>query len=183
MFARLLGRRRARAETASRHYAAIVAHARTPYFYSRMDVADSVDGRFDMIALHVVLLTRRLDRIRPEGPKLGQAMFGVVFDDMDRNLREMGVGDLGVGRRVKTMAKALFGRARAYGDALDGKGDLEAAVARNIYRAGEERPAAVPAMAGYVRAAAAALDAQDDDALLSGHAVWPDPAGTAKGAA
>jgi len=135
-----------------------------------------------MIALHVVLLTRRLDRVPPEGPKLGRSVFGVMFDDMDRNLREMGVGDLGVGRRVKTMAKALFGRARAYGDALDGKGDLEAALARNLYRARGERPAAVHAMAAYVRVAAAALDAQDDAALLAGEAAWPDPAGAAKGA-
>lgn len=175
MIARLFRRRTARRKAALRLYSAIVAQAREPAFYGAWGVADTVDGRFDMIALHVVLLTRRLDRAGAEGRKLGQAVFTAMFDDMDRNLREMGVGDLAVGRRVKVMAKALFGRARAYGEALDGRGDLEDALARNLYRA-EERPPAVAAMAGYVHAAADALDAQPDAALLAGEAAWPAPA-------
>lgn len=176
MLATFLSRRNARREAASRLYAAVVAQARRPEFYARLGVADSLDGRFDMIALHTVLVARRLDREGRGGRRLGQAVFGVLFDDMDRSLREMGVGDLAVGKRVKAMAKALFGRAKAYGDALDAGGEgLADALERNLYRSAPPPAAAVEAMAAYAHAAAHGLDSQDGAALLSGEAAFPDP--------
>lgn len=176
MLATILNRRKARRAAAGRLYAAVVDQARRPEFYTRLGVADSVDGRFDMIALHTVLVARRLDKAGRDGERLGQALFGILFDDMDRSLREMGVGDLGVGRRVKTMAKALFGRAKAYGDALDAGGEgLEEALTRNLYRSEPAGTAVVTAMAGYARAAAEALDAQPERALLGGDVAFPPP--------
>ena len=96
-------------------YGAVVAQARQVVFYRDLGVPDTVDGRFELIVLHMVLLLRRLNREGDDGAALRQALFDVLLDDMDRSLREMGVGDLGVGRRVKAMGKAFYGR-----DADDG---------------------------------------------------------------
>ena len=105
---------RARRDSARLLYAAVVARAREPVFYTRFRVPDSLDGRFDMIALHAFLVLRRLKEEGADGAALGQALFDVIFSDMDRSLREMGAGDLGVGRRVKRMARGFYGRIAAY---------------------------------------------------------------------
>ena len=126
-------------------YGRAVAIAREPYFYRTLSVPDTLDGRFDLIGLHVCLLIRRLQTLAPPGPDLAQAVFDAMFRDMDGNLREMGVGDLSVGRRVRQMWEALHGRAAAYGTALDA-GDptaLASALARNVWR-GEALPKGSP---------------------------------------
>ena len=87
-------------------YAKLVAQARQPEFYARCGVPDTVDGRFDLISLHLFLVLHRLKRDRPESADLAQAVFDLMFHDMDQSLREMGAGDLGVGRRVKVMIQA-----------------------------------------------------------------------------
>src|SRR3546814_8966780 len=87
-------------DTADRLYAAIVAQARHPAFYQDYGVPDTVDGRFEMIALHAFLLLHRLKQDPERTAKLGQAVYDAMFLDMDASLREMGAGDLGVGRRV-----------------------------------------------------------------------------------
>ncbi len=117
-------------------YSAAVAAARDPYLYRVVGVPDTLDGRFDLVGLHVFLLIRRLQAAPPPGPALAQAVFDAMFHDMDVNLREMGVGDLSVGKKVKTMWEAFNGRATVYGRALDA-GDgaaLQAALARNVWR-------------------------------------------------
>lgn len=100
-------------QSARELYEAAVGQARLPEFYLEMGVADTLDGRFDMIILHVYLLARRL---RQDGgrnaAKLQESLFEVMFADMDRSLREMGVGDLSVGKQVKRMAKAFLGACR-----------------------------------------------------------------------
>lgn len=117
-------------------YGAAVEAARDPLFYTELGVADTLDGRFDMVCLHAALLLRRLGRLPPPGPALGQAVFDAMFADMDMNLREMGVGDLSVGKRVRAMWEGLHGRAAAY-EAAIGAGDraaLAGALARNVWR-------------------------------------------------
>ena len=117
-------------------YAAAVAAARDPWFYTALGVPDTLDGRFDLVGLHAALLIHRLQGDAAPGPELAQAVFDAMFSDMDQNLREIGVGDLGVGKRVKVMWEAFHGRARAYATALDA-GDqaaLAAALARNVWR-------------------------------------------------
>lgn len=116
-------------------YGSAVAQARDPAFYLDVPVPDTVDGRFEMIILHVFLL---IDRLRGQGDKatdLCQQLFDTLFDDMDRSLREMGVGDLSVGKKINTMAEAFYGRAGAYQDALDkeDREELIAALTRNIF--------------------------------------------------
>jgi cytochrome b pre-mRNA-processing protein 3 len=105
-----LFRRNRHRDAALRLYHAIVAQARAPVFFAGFGVPDTFDGRFELIALHGYLV---LNRLKAEGPRmaeLAQELFDVMFADFDRGLREMGVGDLGVGRQVKTMAQAFYGR-------------------------------------------------------------------------
>src|SRR5262245_48094906 len=94
-------------------YAAAIAQARQPVFYAGLRVPDTVDGRFELVALHVFLILQRL-KSEPEATPFAQALFDTMFADMDRNLREMGVGDLSVGKKVKAMAQGLYGRIAAY---------------------------------------------------------------------
>ncbi|RMD62930.1 MAG: hypothetical protein D6826_06210 [Alphaproteobacteria bacterium] len=159
-------------------YAALVAQARQPHFYARWGVPDTLDGRFDLIALHAFLLLHRLQQEHPHSKGLAQALLDTIFTDMDSNLREMGVGDLGVGRRVKRMAQGLYGRIAAYDEALSGPPEaLEAALRRNLYgTVAVPDPACVEAMAGYVRAQAAHLKTQDYATLATGTVNFDGPA-------
>jgi cytochrome b pre-mRNA-processing protein 3 len=156
-------------------YASAVAAAREPAFFGRLGVADSLDGRFDLVALHVALLIGRLRRdADPAGPKLAQAVFDAMFADMDINLREMGVSDLAVGRRVKAMWEAFHGRAAAYEPAAE-SGDasaLAAALARNVWR-GEPPPDAAAMLAAQALGIRAALAGQPFAALLRGEVAFP----------
>ena len=141
-------------------YARVVEQARQPAFYRELGVPDTLDGRFEMIVLHAVFLLRALRRDGREGGELGQLVFDVMMDDMDSSLREMGVGDLGVGRRVKAMARAFYGRAAAYEAALDeADGALGDALRRNLYATADPGDGQVAAMVGYVRREARAIDA------------------------
>ncbi len=174
---RRLFARRPHDDAARALYGAAVTQARRPEFYDAMAVADTVDGRFDMVALHVWLILRRLRGGSDDQRALSQALFDIMFADMDQNLRELGVGDLGVGKRVRRMAEAFFGRVAAYDEGLARDDDaLAAALRRNLYRKVEPPPDAVAAMAGYVRRADAALAAQDLERLMAGQVAFVAPA-------
>ena len=160
-FGKLL--RRSRYERAGFElYGAAVAAARVPAFYAEMGVPDTLDGRFDLVGLHVAVLIRALRHLPAPGPALAQAVFDAMFSDMDINLRELGVSDLAVGRRVRAMWEAFHGRAQAYEAALDA-GDhamLAAALGRNVWR-GEAAPEGAPArLAAIVAAEDATLRSQ-----------------------
>ena len=142
-------------------YAKAVAQARQPVFYDRGAVPDSVDGRFDLLVLHMFLLLHRLGAEGAEGRKLAQKLFDLMFADMDRSLREMGVSDMSVGKRVKEMARAFYGRLDAYEKGLGDAAGLEAALARNLYRGAEVAPAILAAMGRYVTAQAEQLAGLD----------------------
>ncbi len=156
-------------------YTAIVAQARQSGFYARLHVPDTIDGRFEMIMLHMILV---LNRLRGEGGAVAdfsQELFDLFFADMDGSLREMGVGDLGVPKKVKKMAEAFYGRAAAFGEAI-GSGSrqqLVEAVERNLF-AGEGDPLAAGAIAGYLRAAADGLAGQTTDEIMAGALRWPE---------
>lgn len=157
-------------------YDTIVAQSRLPVFYSAAGVPDTVDGRFDMIVLHAALVTRRLRGAGGPGRVLAQALFDLMFADMDRSLRLMGVGDLRVGPRVKTMVKAFYGRAAAYDMALDQPGDPRIAtdaLRRNLFGTVQPDERQVAVMADYVGATFAALGEQSDEALLAGRVSFP----------
>lgn len=116
---------------ATRLYGAIVAAARQEKFYLDMSVPDTLDGRFDMIVLHMFLVQ---DRLRGGNAKFRQHLTDVFFNDLDRTLREMGVGDLSVSKKIRPMAEGFAGRIQAYALAAE-KGDSEIlnALQRNVY--------------------------------------------------
>ena len=167
-----LFRRSSRTQPAAEDlYRCIVAQARQPAFYRDLGVPDSLDGRFELIVLHAALVIRRLRRAGAAGEALAQALFDVLFRDMDVNLREMGVGDIGVARRIKAMAQAFYGRAEAYETGLDD--DLEAALARNLYGTVEAEGWQLGRLAGYVRQLVDALEAQEPKDLARGVRAFP----------
>jgi cytochrome b pre-mRNA-processing protein 3 len=148
-----------------------VRAARDPYFFGPLGVADSLDGRFDLIGVHVFLLIRRLQRVAADGPALAQAAFDAMFADMDVNLREMGVGDMSVGKRVRAMWEALHGRAQAYEAAMgQGGSALAEALARNVWRGAAPSQGAAEALARLCLAQDRHLATQDDAALRAGRA-------------
>jgi len=152
-------------------YNTAVAAAREVWLYESLGVPDTLDGRFDLIALHAFLLIHRLRACPDDGPALAQAVFDAMFSDMDVNLRELGVSDLSVGKRVRAMWEAFHGRANAYAAAMQAAdGDaLESALARNVWR-GTPPPGAAASLARLVRAQAAYLAGQNAAALASGQA-------------
>lgn len=177
MFGFLSRRRRADERLAEALYHQIVQQARRPEFYLAGGVPDTVAGRFDLIVLHAFLAMRWLKATGEPGAGIAQALFDMMFADMDRNLREMGVGDLGVGRRVKAMAKGFYGRVHAYEVALaDPAPDaLVEALGRNLY-AGESVDAAhVAVMANYLRREAKAGEGRTD--VLEGRVQFGAPPG------
>lgn len=114
-------------------YHEIVAQARLPVFYEKLGVPDTANGRFDMIVLHCFCVMQRLKK-EPQGYDLSQMLMTVLVDDLDRNLREMGVGDLSVGKKVKRIAEGFYGRLDAYSTGLNGDRTLLIeALKRNLY--------------------------------------------------
>jgi cytochrome b pre-mRNA-processing protein 3 len=149
-------------------YRRIVERAREPYFYAEWGVPDSFDGRFELLALHAFLVLHRLRGEGEAADRFAQALFDTLFADMDRGLREMGVGDLGVGRYVKDMAKAFYGRIAAYEKGLDADAALAAGLRRNLFGTVVPSPAQLALAGGYVKRQAAALAAAPVAALLAG---------------
>ena len=168
-------------------YQAIVAQARQPGLYRDFGVPDNLDGRFEAIVLHLVLVLRRLKRDFPEGRDLAAALQETFFEDMDRSLREMGAGDLGVGKRVKRMAEGFMGRLASYEAALDrlavdGDAGLGAVLRRNVFGTLPAGQGDLAGLTAYTLAQAAALDAQPGAALRAGRVAFAAaPAGAENG--
>lgn len=158
-------------------YEAVVKGARQPRLYAEFGVPDTVNGRFEMMVLHGFLIMRRLRGEGAEGAEVAQALFDVLFADMDDALRVMGVGDLGVGKRVRKMAEAFYGRAGAYDDALetDDIVALEAAFERNIWPGEDDIERDATALAHYTLNSVRHLKAIGADKLLAGEASFASP--------
>lgn len=166
--------RRQREQAAADLYLSAVEQARQPVYYTAFGVPDTLEGRYDMIILHVWMVVRRLTRGGAE--PVAQALVELMFADMDRNLREMGVTDLRVGKRVLNMAEAFYGRAGAYDRALAADGDaLVAAVERNVFQSGKTGEGNPAALAAHVRDQVAALDTQDGAAVAAGRVSFRQP--------
>jgi cytochrome b pre-mRNA-processing protein 3 len=171
-----LFRRAAQAGTISALYGTIVAQARLPIFYRDYGVPDTVDGRFELIVLHLFLFLRRLDQEGDRAKRLGQQVFDRFCQDMDQNLREMGVGDLKVPKEMRRIGEAYYGRVRAYETALKGAepSTFPSALARNIFGAAAELPTA-ERLATYATGAIGQLAAQDIEAFGQGLLRFPEP--------
>ncbi|MGH6670975.1 MAG: ubiquinol-cytochrome C chaperone family protein [Xanthobacteraceae bacterium] len=175
-------RRRAENRTIASLYGMIVAQARSKSFYSDYGVPDTVQGRFDLIVLHLVLLIRRLTPTesstpqRGGGQNIGQRLFDAFCRDLDDNLREMAIGDLAVPKHMRRFGEAFYGRQAAYIAAL-GAEDQEAfenALARNIF-GGDGIESEAGRLARYARALVRELDVQAEDTLLRGELAFPRP--------
>ncbi len=149
-------------------YGAAVTAARDPYLYETLGVPDTLDGRFDAIVLYVYLVIRRLNAEAEPGPALAQALFDAMFLDMDINLREMGVGDLSVGKRNRAMWEAFHGRSATYAAAWDDTPKLATALARNIWRGAEAPEGSAAALVRLAKSQATRLAGQDLPALRRG---------------
>lgn len=137
-------------------YEQLVTQARQEWFYREAGVPDTLDGRFEMILLHLFLVLNRLKHT-PESKEFRQQLMEAFMEDMDRSVRELGVSDTGVGKRVKKMAAAMYGRIAAYDMTLDDASALQSALTRNLYGTVEASEEVVAKMAEYVAATAAAL--------------------------
>jgi cytochrome b pre-mRNA-processing protein 3 len=160
---------------ASKLYAASVAQARAPGFYVSLGAPDTIEGRFELYSLHVILLLHRLRGEGAEAAETSQALFDTYTSALDNALRETGVGDLSVPRRMRRLGEAFYGRAKAYQAALGGEAEaLEALIGRTVFAGVSGEGSAV--LAAYVRRCESALAAQPLVALLDGEVAWPEPA-------
>jgi cytochrome b pre-mRNA-processing protein 3 len=154
-------------------YGMIVAQAREPLFYRAMGVPDTVNGRFDMVLLHLWMVLRRLRPV-DGGAGLSQALFDHFCGDMDANLREMGVGDLTVPKRMQKFGEAFYGRSAAYDAGLDAGGEaLARALCKNILDGRDIEKARQ--LAAYATAVIAALAGCDDTAVSNASWQFPPP--------
>jgi cytochrome b pre-mRNA-processing protein 3 len=158
-------------------YGMIVTQAREPLFYRDLGVPDTVNGRFDLLVLHLWMVLRRL-RQSEGGVEQAQVLFDRFCNDMDDNLREMGVGDVAVPRRMQAFGEAFYGRVTAYDLALstdqeDHQGPLAQAICKNILDGVGPRNAR--RLAAYAQATVAGMDRLDDAAMLAASWTFPSP--------
>lgn len=156
-------------------YGMIVTQAREPIFYRDLGVPDTVNGRFDLLLLHLWLLLRRLRTVQGAtggATELSQALFDRFCEDMDDNLREMGVGDQTVPKRMRAFGEAFYGRVQAYDQAMESGGEaLASAISKNILNgAGFDQ---AQQLAAYARASEADLGRADEAALLCASFKFP----------
>lgn len=156
-------------------YESAVERARDPLFYTGFGVADTVEGRFELYSLHVILLLHRLKGEGAQAGETAQVLFDIFISQLDHALREIGVGDLSVAKKMRKLGEAFYGRAKAYDAALDAESaaELEALLGRTVFE-GDVAADRIPALAAYVRRVVAALAAEPLDTILEGRVDWPD---------
>ncbi len=175
MFQRLFGReRQANRAITEALYGQIVAAARQPLFYSHWNVPDTPLGRFEMLSLHMFLFQHRVHREGGVSASIAQVLIDEFFLDVDHSLRELGISDVGVPKRMKKLAKMYYGRTAAYADALE-RGDeaaLIAALRRNITPDAKDWPEA-SLLAAYIIGAVDHLASQSSDSICGGDLTFP----------
>jgi len=171
-----LRERRARLDLAHALHARVIEQARRPHFYAVLGVPDTMLGRYEMVCLHAYLVLTRLKREGEAGARAAQTLHNIIFDDFDVALRETGLGDMGIGKRIKKLACNLHGRISAYDSGVSaGDEELAAALRRNMYASAEPGDAQVTGMVAYVRAARRDIDDCPADALFAAAPAFPDP--------
>ncbi|MCX8998969.1 ubiquinol-cytochrome C chaperone [Rhizobiaceae bacterium BDR2-2] len=170
----LFSKRNDNREILDRQYGALTAAARQPYFYTDLGVPDTVMGRLEMISLVMILFFRRTRFSGVSGQELAQEIIDAFFQDIDHSIRELGVGDPSVPKRMKKLAGRFYGRLEAYAAALDA-GDapaLAAALQRNIHPE-VDNPPSMTALAGWAMHAERHLAAATEDAVAAGRVTLP----------
>jgi cytochrome b pre-mRNA-processing protein 3 len=157
-------------------YGSVPAQAREPVFYAQLSVPDTLEGRFELYTLHIVLLLERLKGEGPAAAETGQALFDAYLRGLDDAFREMGVGDLAVSKRMKKLGQAFYGRVKSYSKSfglLPDRAPLEALIGRTLFE-GSKAPQP-QAMADYVLATRDRLATQPLEGLLAGQVTWEMP--------
>lgn len=152
-------------------YVALVDQARKPFFYQECAVSDTLDGRFDVIVLHIFMLTQRL---KNESPEFIRAVWEVFFSDMDRSLREMGASDTGIGKRVKKMAQAFYGRIDSYEKTVANAAEFKESLTRNLYRGEAVEEKQISSLVSYVSRNLEHLKKQDVQQIIKGDLSFTD---------
>lgn len=157
-------------------YAKMVAQARQPALYADLAAPDTAEGRFEIYSLHTYLLLERMKGQGAQAADTAQVFFDTFLSGLDNGLRELGVGDLSVGKRMRKLGEAFYGRVHSYEAALAALPDrteLEAVLARTVYANAD--PAKAPELAAYVLAQREALTAQTVENLNAGELTWAAP--------
>ncbi|MDG1707637.1 MAG: ubiquinol-cytochrome C chaperone family protein [Emcibacteraceae bacterium] len=166
-------------ENAHELYSAVISQSREIVFYEKFLVEDSLDGRFDLMALHMALLLDKFDKndnLR-DVPKMKRILQEIMFDNLDLTLREIGVGDLGVGKKIKVMAEAFYGRMMIYQELLSKNDETEMveAIKRNLYRGKQIDENIVMGMVSYMFAQYENTKAQEIETIMNGDVVFLVP--------
>lgn len=154
-------------------YAKVVEQARRPALYARLGAPDTVEGRFELYTLHVMLVLERLRAGGREAGEVSQALFDTYLKGLDDALRELGVGDLSVGKKMRKLGEAFYGRGKSYDSALAALPDRQPLIellARTVYEGADAAPAA--ALADYVLLQRAALADQPVERIAAGEIAW-----------
>jgi len=160
----------------NRQYAALTSTARIPFFYTDLDVPDTVMGRFELLAVVMILFFRRTAKSASSGQELAQEIVDAFFQDIDHSIRELGIGDQSVPKRMKKLAGMFYGRLETYATALEEKSveKLASALQRNIYPENPDAPS-MRGLAEWMITAEAALAEVSEDEISRGGAVLPHP--------
>lgn len=149
-------------KAAKQVYATILEHIRNPAFYSAYGVKDAFEPRFDLLCLHTALVILHMK----DNPEFNQALFDMMFVDMDQTLREMGIGDMGIPKHMRRMMKAFNGRLHAYEQGLQTE-TLAEALEKNLYN-GAASQASLAKMLNYIKDQEKFIAAQDKNDIAAG---------------
>ena len=160
-----------------RQYATLTAAARTPAFYLDLGVPDTVMGRFEMLSVIMILYFRRTKSSDVSGQEIAQEIVDAFFQDLDHSIRELGIGDQGVPKRMKKFTGMFYGRLESYAAALDASDRvaLAAALRRNIYPQVDEMAPDMEGLAGWMMDASTQLATQSEDTIATGSLTLPLP--------
>ncbi len=160
-------------------FSEVIAQSRLPAFYTDLNVEDSLDGRFDLMSLHMTMLLYKLDQHNQveKVKKLKRMLQEIMFDNLDLTVREIGVGDLGVGKKIKTMAEAFYGRMMTYQNALESEdmAQMSDALKRNLYREKNVEDKILNGMLKYVFDQWRGITSQDIESIISGKIIFMKP--------
>ena len=173
----LLGKKNGNRRIVEKQYATLTKAARHPYLYEALDVPDTAMGRFEMLSAMLILYFRRTRASATSGQEIAQEIVDAFFEDVDHSIRELGVGDVGVPKRMKKFAGMFYGRLESYAAALEKQdaAELAAALKRNFHPKSEDAALTMAGLASYLLRAENHLAAQGEDVVETGTLKLPDP--------